>query len=139
MNKGFMKKIKDLQKKHEGKIVLVRIGIFFCGIGKDAVILNKLINYKPICMKEGICKIGIPVNCFKEVIPKLVETGYSYVVYDYTKDDKNLRLIYRIDGIEIYEDKENIGCKNCWYALNKKKDIKEYMKELQKLMEQENE
>ena len=88
-------------------------------------------------MKEGVCKIGIPVSCFKQVIPRLVETGYSYIVYDYTKEDKNFREIYRIDGEEIYEEKENIGCENCWYGINKKKDTKEYVKELQKLMEQE--
>lgn len=93
MDKRFINTVRNLQKQNEGKIVLVRIGIFFCGIGKDAVILNKLINYKPICMKEGVCKTGIPVSCFKQVIPKLVETGYSYIVYDYTKEDKNFREI----------------------------------------------
>ena len=86
----FVEKVKRLQQKNPGKIVLIRSGIFFCGIGKDAVILNNLIKYKPICIQSGICKIGIPVSCFKQVIPKLVQTGYSYIVYDYNKEKNEI-------------------------------------------------
>lgn len=134
----FMEIVERLQKENYGKIVLIRIGIFFCGIGKDAVILNNLIKYKPICMQKEICKIGIPVSCFKQVIPRLVETGYSYIVYDYNKEKQKTMEIYRIDGEEIYEEQENIGCEKCWYNKNKLKDTKDYIKELQKLMEKEN-
>ena len=35
---------------------------FLFGIGKDAVILNNAIKYKPICMVKEVCKCGIPVN-----------------------------------------------------------------------------
>ena len=110
---------------------------FLFGIGKDAVILNNAIKYKPICMVKEVCKCGIPVNTFKQVIPKFVETGYSYIVYDYNKEDKTVQEIYRIEGEEIFENKENIGCENCWYYKNKTKDTKDYIRELQKLMEKD--
>jgi len=96
MKEKFIEKVRKLQEENLGKIILVRSGIFFCGFGKDAVIMNKLINYKPVCIQEGICKIGIPVSCFKDVIPRLVETGYSYIVYDYTKGTGEIKEIYRM-------------------------------------------
>ena len=37
----FYEIVKDLQDKNEGYLVLVRSGIFFVGVGKDAVILRK--------------------------------------------------------------------------------------------------
>ena len=129
--------VRKLQKENQGKVVLIRNGIFLCGIGKDAVIMNKLLNYKPICLKSGICKTGIPVNCFKREIPKLVETGYSFVVYNYDKNRDKIYEIYRIEQEEIYEEKENIGCKECWYCENRVKSPEEYIKELKNLMEKE--
>lgn len=36
----FYEKVKELQEKNKGKILLIRNGIFFIGIGKDAVLLN---------------------------------------------------------------------------------------------------
>lgn len=119
MKEKFIDKVKKIQQENKGKIVLVRSGIFFCGYRKDAVIVNKLINYKPICAQEGICKIGIPVNCFKEVTPRLVETGYSYIVFDYTKETKEIKEIYRIEGEKISEEKQNIDCETCWYGKNR--------------------
>ena len=89
----FIEMVARLQKENEGKIVLVRNGIFLCGIGKDAVIMNNLLKMKPVCFQEGICKVGIPVSCFKQTIPQLLETGYSYVVCDYNHEKKNLKYI----------------------------------------------
>ena len=129
---------KKLQEENMGKIILIRCGIFFCAIGKDAVILNNIIKYKPICQEKEVCKCGIPVHTFKETIPKLIETEYSYIVYDYDKEDKTPKEIYRIEGKPIFEEQENIGCEQCWYYKNKKKDTKDYINELQKLMENKN-
>ena len=50
--KNFAEIVKELQEKHKGYLVLVKNGIFYCGIGKDAVIMNQLWGYKPICFKE---------------------------------------------------------------------------------------
>ena len=40
--------VKRLQEENPGKVVLVRNGIFLCGIGKDAVIMNNILKYKPM-------------------------------------------------------------------------------------------
>jgi hypothetical protein len=48
--------LESLQKKkeNEGHIVMMKNGLFFIGIGKDAIILNKLQNLKCVCMKENL-------------------------------------------------------------------------------------
>ena len=101
----FIEMVERLQKENRGKVVLVRNGIFLCGIRKDAVIINNLLKNKTICFQKEVCKIGIPISCFRETIPKLIETGYSYVIYDYNKEKKKEFEIYRIEQKEIYEEK----------------------------------
>ena len=96
--------------------------------------MNNLLKMKPVCFQEGICKVGIPVSCFKQTIPQLLETGYSYVVYDYNHETKKEFEIYRIEQKEIYEEKSNIGCKKCWYFEKRKKNTKEYIEELKEMM-----
>lgn len=49
--------LQKLQKKHEGHIVMMQSGIFFVSVGKDALELNKLLDLKLTCMKEGMCKV----------------------------------------------------------------------------------
>ena len=129
-NKKFIEKVKRLQEENPGKVVLVRNGIFLCGIGKDAVIMNNILKYKPICFQKEICKIGIPVSYYRKTIPKLQETGYSFVIYDYNSETKKEFEVYRIEQQEIYEEKTNIGCEKCWYYENRKKETNEYMQEL---------
>ena len=133
LKKKFVEQVQEIQKKNIGKIILVRNGIFFCGIGKDAVIMEQLFGYKPICIKNQICKIGVPVSKFKKLIPQLIQTGYSYIIYDYEKENQKIEEIYRIDGEKIYEEKENIGCKNCWNKANKIKTTEEYIEELKNI------
>lgn len=55
--------VRKLQKeeKNDGYIVIIKSGIFFIGLGKDAIILNKLLNLKLICMREGLCKVGFQI------------------------------------------------------------------------------
>ena len=58
---GFSKMMKLLQTKEKGKIVFCNIGNFYVAIGKDAVLLNELIDIKVSCFKEEVCKVGFPI------------------------------------------------------------------------------
>ena len=62
--------VEELQNRNEGYLVLVRCGVFFVGVGKDAVILQNITTLKPVCLKEGICKCGVPVKTFDRFIHK---------------------------------------------------------------------
>ena len=44
--------IEKLQEKNEGKIILIKSGIFFIAIGKDAVVLHDVLGLKTTCMKD---------------------------------------------------------------------------------------
>ena len=48
----------------------------------------------------------------------MVESGYSYIIYDYNKETKEYKEIYRIEGHEVHEVNENINC-NLYRCQNK--------------------
>ena len=112
--------IKELQKENKGKIVLIRNGIFYCGIGKDAVLMNNVLGYIPVCFKENVCKCGIPVNGIE--------------IVDYNKEEKTDKKIVELKGNYIDSKDNNIGCSDCWYKENKMKNTEEYVQELGKII-----
>ena len=128
--------VKKLQEENKGKIVLVRNGIFYCAIGKDAVLLHNILGYIPVCFKEGVCKCGIPTNGIEIAIPRLIRSGYGFIIYDYEKENKTTKEILRIEGRYVDEKENNINCKKCWYNKNKEKKLEEYSKTLSKLIQE---
>lgn len=64
---GFSKMMELLQQKNKGKIVFCNTGNFYIAIGKDAVLLNNLIDLKLSCLKQEICKVGFPINAFRKI------------------------------------------------------------------------
>lgn len=50
--------LQQLQEENKGHIILMKNGIFFIAIGKDALELNKLLGLKLTCMRRGLCKVG---------------------------------------------------------------------------------
>ena len=43
---------------------------------------------KIVLVKNGICKCGIPVNAIEIAIPKMIRSGYNYIIFDYDKKEK---------------------------------------------------
>ena len=50
--------LQKLQKENPEHIILMKNGIFFVAIGKDAIELNKQIGLQLTCMKKELCKVG---------------------------------------------------------------------------------
>lgn len=115
----FSERIEEIknEKENEGKIILVRCGIFVIAIGNDAILLNELYGLKVTCFKENICKVGIPVSFVLKYLELIEEKGYGYVLYDYGKNTKELVKQYNFDGKKNTK-KEN--CKNCKDCINYK-------------------
>lgn len=86
----YLELVKKLQNasENEGHIVMMKSGIFFVGIGKDAVILNRLINLKLTCMKENLCKVGFQTRSIEKYMKKLQKLNKSFVIYDYDKSTR---------------------------------------------------
>ena len=135
----FLDIVDKLQKENKGCIVFIRCGIFFSAVGKDAVLVNRLFNLKPVCMQENMCKCGIPVTSFEKYIPKLNETGYSYVVYDYDKNNGEYKEVGKVYGKMIEENEICLDCKTCNQKNNKKiKSIDSSLKLIGELISENN-
>ena len=121
--------VKNLQnsEKNKGYIVIIKSGIFFVGIGKDAIILNKLLNLKLICMKDNLCKVGFQIKSIEKYIHKLKELDKSFVIYDYDKDSMHEEEIIRFKGQDVFESKQCLNCKDC---VNKKETDDEVIERL---------
>ena len=113
----FLEIVEALQKeeKNQNKIILVKCGVFFVAIGKDAILLHKILGLNVTCIKPGICKVGIPIsNCMKYT-DRLEKLGYGYTLYDYNSKNKKVESKYEYDGKANNETEKNIGCRDCKY------------------------
>ena len=98
----FLEKVNQLQKENEGYMVFVKCGIFFNVIGKDAVVLQQRTELLPICIKENVCKCGVPVNTFAKFLKKFTKQNkIALVAFDYNKEDNEYREIIRIEGEKV--------------------------------------
>ena len=68
-----VEQMEKLQQQNLGTIILVKNGIFFVAIGKDAIMLHKMLGLKLTCMKQELCKVGFLVKNVEEYIKKLEE------------------------------------------------------------------
>lgn len=75
--------ILKLQNENYGKLILMKNGIFFTAIGKDAVALNEALDLKLTCMKDGLCKAGFQVKSFEKYIRKMKDVNISFAMYTY--------------------------------------------------------
>lgn len=120
---SFKKIVESLQKaeENEGFLVLIRCGVFFLGVGKDAVILTENLGVTNTCFAEGICKSSIPVCKIDKMISKIVSRNISVVIYDYNpkglEKDKNkkVELLRRIVMSPIEENRTCLECEKCIY------------------------
>ena len=116
----FLEKVNQLQKENEGYMVFVKCGIFFNVIGKDAVVLQQRTELLPICIKENVCKCGVPVNTFAKFLKKFTKQNkIALVAFDYNKEDNEYREIIRIEGEKVTETRTCLDCKKCWYSNNR--------------------
>ena len=108
----YLRKIEELKKENEDRILLARCGVFMIAIGKDAIFLSKEFGFKKICFREGVCRVGVPLTYTLKYLELLEDKGYSYVVYDYDKNTKELTEKYRYNGVNKIEEID-FSCKNC--------------------------
>ncbi len=119
----YLEIVKSLQKseKNEDMLVLVRSGVFFYGIGKDAIILTQNLRLNYCCIKKQICKVAIPVIKINNIIQKLKEKGISFVIYDYKPDgifenrEEKYKELVRYVNVPISEAREHFECSKCQF------------------------
>lgn len=83
--------LEKLQEENKDHIILMKNGIFFVAIGRDAIELNKLLGLQLTCMREGLCKVGFQIKSLEKYISKLKDTKKSFQVYTYNKNTRTRR------------------------------------------------
>lgn len=122
--------VEKLQKENEGYIIIIKSGIFFIGVGKDAIILNEEIGLKLTCMKRGLCKVGFQTKSLEKYITKLEGTNKSFIIYTYDKELEKEDQIYKYEGEKTKEQKK---CKDCNICNNREETEQEIIERVKKL------
>lgn len=127
-----------LQIKNKGKIVFCNAGNFYIAIGKDAVLLNKLIGLKLTCLKPEICKAGFPINSLEKYTEMIQEKGYGYIVYYFNQKTENLEILAQYEGKKTSKIAEkNDNCYICSRGIKAYKKPDKYIIALAKMYEEE--
>ena len=92
---SFSRMLEYLQIKNKGKIVFVNAGNFYIAMGKDAVLLNKLLGLKTSCMKTEICKVGFPITALEKYS---IGTEYKSSMY---KTIEDILIISKLNNNEV--------------------------------------
>lgn len=94
-------------------------------------------------MVKGICKVGIPLNSIYDYIKRLEELDYSFVIYNYSKDEmiengKKYAEMYRNKGKYVDKSQIVMDCEECkkYKRAYDNVTIFEELKRLQKLREE---
>lgn len=112
---------------------MVKLGAFYIATGRDAILLHSKLNLKCTCFKNNICKVGIPVTSIESYLPKLDKTRYSYIIYDYHKDEQELKVRYEQKGKCNKITEQNLNCSLCKGIGKYEED--EYMLAIKKLLQ----
>lgn len=68
-----------MKNKYPEHMILVKNGIFYNVIGKDALVLEKELEMKKTCFSVNSCKCGISVKSIKSFIEKLENKNLKYI------------------------------------------------------------
>ncbi len=122
--------LQNLQKEEPDHIILMKNGIFFIAIGKDAIELNKLIGLQLTCMKKELCKVGFQTKSLEKYIEKIKETQKSFIIYTYNKETQKEEKIYQYTNEPVTETKTCNDCNKCSRKKETEDEIIERVKKL---------
>ena len=125
---SFSKMMELLQIKNKGKIIFVNAGNFYIAVGKDAVLVHKILDLKTTCMKPEICKAGFPINSLEKYTEKLSESKYSFIIYYFNQETEELEVVIDYNGkFKNNEDRKNINCYICKHSTKYYKSDDKYI------------
>ena len=128
----FSDKIFELQCKYPHDVILIKNGIFFVAVGKDALFLNEKLKLKCTCFGHEICKIGFLVKSAENYINNMKKIGISFRMY-ILNENKDEELIFKNEGniSNPYNTKSN-KCNECNKKKETENDVIERLKSLNK-------
>ena len=120
---SFRKIVEELQnaEENEGFLILIRCGVFFTGVGKDAIILTEKLGITNVCFSEGVCKSSIPVCRIDKILTKIISKDISVAIYEYNpkgiegRKGEKYELLRRIVMSPVEETRKCLECEKCIY------------------------
>lgn len=135
---SFGKMVELLQRKDNGKIILVNSGSFYIARGRDAVLLHNILNLKVNCMEAEICKIGFPLNSLEKSTQLIEQEQYSYIVYNYDNKLGKLNITKKYNGKKLNTiEEEKLNCYICKNTVKMYKKNDKYIQAVADLYEEE--
>ena len=135
---SFGKMVELLQRKDNGKIILVNSGSFYIARGRDAVLLHNILNLKVNCMEAEICKIGFPLNSLEKYTQLIEQEQYSYIVYNYDNKLGKLNIKKKYNGKKLNTiEEEKLNCYICKNTVKMYKKNDKYIQAVADLYEEE--
>lgn len=128
----FSNKIYELQRRYPQDVILIKNGIFFVAVGRDALFLNEKLKLKCTCFGNEICKVGFLVKSAENYINNMKKMGISFRMY-ILNENKDEELIFKNEGniSNPYNSKSN-KCNECNKKKETENDIIERLKSLNK-------
>ena len=74
-----VEEMEKLQQENADSIILVKNGIFFVAIGKDALTLHDELGLKLTCMKPELCKVGFLVKNVEQYIYRKIRKNRLFI------------------------------------------------------------
>lgn len=133
----FSEMLEILQERNDGRMVFCNNGSFYIAIGRDAILLNKILDLKLTCMKEKMCKVGFPITAYDKYLGKLIKTGYGFTIFDFDSEKEELNIVVSCTGKRLNNEIKRNNCFNC--EKNKNKKLDKYTKALAKFYRKEDE
>lgn len=100
-----MKQYNSVKQKHQGAIVLFRVGDFYETFGEDAVLTSKILGITLTRRNNGkageIELAGFPYHALDVYLPRLVKAGQRVAVCDQLEDPKLAKTIVKRGVTEI--------------------------------------
>jgi len=135
---SFGKMVELLQRKDNGKIILVNSGSFYIARGRDAVLLHNILNLKVNCMEAEICKIGFPLNSLEKYTQLIEQEQYSYIVYNFDNKLGKLNITKKYNGKKLNTiEEEKLNCYICKNTVKMYKKNDKYIQAVADLYEEE--
>jgi DNA mismatch repair protein MutS len=98
MSTPMQKQYNSIKKKHQGSIVLFRLGDFYEAFNEDAKKISKILGITLTGRGKGENRVpmaGIPHHALDKYLPKLVKNGLKIVIADQVGDVESGKLVER--------------------------------------------
>lgn len=114
---------RQLKLEYKEYIILFKSGIFYVSFDEDAIILNKIFNFKINELKNNI-KVGFPINSLEKYIKNLGHLNINYLIIS------NKEIVSKISFDENNYNKYEQSVFNTISINNKLRNICEFIKSI---------